>query len=331
MREFKRDLDVARVVASRKDWQDHVFECVASLSADSRRIRTASNLKHINWDVFNLNDYLFTHCTIVSSVCHDEDGHTITEGSAPIINANNNAWLNEVLGPPTNAYKSFIGAENYVEHVQVPYLSKGKILDAAIRKVRNASGENVFYVDILIATNRVHRDLIARIENGNLTTLSMGCVANVTQCSRCGKVINNDSETCNHLRYEAGQPYTTDFGYQSRTAELCGRVGQSDGIKFIEASWVENPAFKGAVINHYITGSRAVQAAIEEASSLIRLADYSIDLNNISERDVDVLKHVRVADRRGMTSLRLLVSAIEERLAETRVQRVADRLFTERD
>jgi len=47
------------------------------------------------------------------------------------------------------------------------------------------------------------------------------CLANLTTCSKCGKVMRNDWEACNHIRYEIGQEYRTDYGYMSRVAELC--------------------------------------------------------------------------------------------------------------
>jgi hypothetical protein len=52
----------------------------------------------------------------------------------------------------------------------------------------NGKTADVFYVDLLIATNRKHDDIVQRIINGQLTTLSMGATANVVQCSYCGKI-----------------------------------------------------------------------------------------------------------------------------------------------
>lgn len=173
---FDQNFQTTRIIDKIKDWQDYRQQCLATYTNGMKRIRTASQLNHVDWNTFNLNDYIFTHNTIVASVCHDKnDSHTITEGSVPTINANQNAWLNEVLGPPTNVYKTFNGAENFYEHVQDFRLSKGKVLDAVLRKVKNNAEEEVWYCDILVATNRRHRDLATRISNGELQTLSMGC------------------------------------------------------------------------------------------------------------------------------------------------------------
>ena len=61
-------------------------------------------------------------------------------------------------------------ATHNCEHIQVPELSKGKIIDAAARDI----GDSV-YIDILVATEKKHRALIAAIQQNRLTTLSMGC------------------------------------------------------------------------------------------------------------------------------------------------------------
>lgn len=64
------------------------------------------------------------------------------------------------------------------EHVQIENLSKGRILDAVARDI----GDSV-YVDILIATDRKHTELIRDIESGKMSTLSMGCFLPGTQVS----------------------------------------------------------------------------------------------------------------------------------------------------
>jgi len=177
MKQFDQNFHVANIVESNKDWIDYRQECISTYAnGRTARVRVANNLSRVDWNSYNLNDYIFTHNTIVASVCHDEmDNHTITEASVPTINANQNAWTNEVLGPPTNIYRSFVGAENFYEHVQDFRLSKGKVLDAVLRSVKNQGGEKVWYCDILVATNRKHRDLVARIAKKELDTLSMGC------------------------------------------------------------------------------------------------------------------------------------------------------------
>ena len=139
-----------------RQWKDFVVSSRGGL-------RTAFRDIQVNWNVYNSKDYLFTHESIVASVATDPDGYTIKPPTEEHVNANGNAWTNEVL---LNCYKTFIGGENYYEHVQVPSLSKGKILDAVIREVTH-NGEKIYVVDILVATNRIHQNLVRRIENGD--------------------------------------------------------------------------------------------------------------------------------------------------------------------
>ena len=130
--------------------------------------------------------FMLTHCTIIASVDTVKSsapmGRSMVDGfeierkyddwlvspkTAKFTNNNFDAWERKLL---LASFPTFIGGENYVEHIQIPELSKGKIIDAAARDI----GDSV-YVDILVATERKHRQLISAITNGTLQTLSMGC------------------------------------------------------------------------------------------------------------------------------------------------------------
>ena len=323
MRRGQIEFGVQRLIERPKDWSEHVRESLASCGT---RLRTAStHMANVDWNIYNLEDYLFSHNTIVTSVAHDKrDAHTITAGSAVDVNANGNAWLNEVLGPDTNIYRTFIGAENYFEHVQCPSLSKGKVLDTCLRQVRNNAGEPVYVADILVATHRGHRDLVSRIATGKLKTLSMGCIADVTQCSKCGKIVKHENDNCDHLKHELRQPYKTAYGYDSVVSELCGENGNKKSTRFIEASWVESPAYVGAVVNHLIAAPQL--ELVLQAHELMELGDNVIDFNALTAASVDALRHTRVADRNGMIMMRLLTEHAEKLLKQQRVGKIAGRL-----
>lgn len=94
-----------------------------------------------------------------------EEDHSYIAGGVAVHNCD--AWDRAVL---LKSYPTFIGGHNFVEHVQVEELSKGRIIDAVARDI----GDSV-YVDILIATDRKHADLVHAIESGKMSTLSMGC------------------------------------------------------------------------------------------------------------------------------------------------------------
>lgn len=220
-------------------------------------IRTAFRELDVDWKKYNTNDYLFTHDSIVCSVETEENGYWITKPCEELVNANGNAWKNEVL---LQCFRTFIGGDNFQEHIQIPALSKGKILDAIIRPVVHHSKHgdaNIYVVDILVATDRRHRELVERIESGQLKTLSMGAVCEVCQCSICGKIIKDDDKNCEHLDNYIGSYYKCEDGKKRVVAELCGALDENgnyieNSCNFIEASWVEHPAFEGAVVNAFI-------------------------------------------------------------------------------
>jgi len=215
---------------------------------------------------FDPKDYLLTHVTIVASVTvfpvpgiklgMIKEGsqsinrkwaeYLITPETDPYINNNHDSFSREVV---KLAYNTFIGAQNYQEHVQIPEMSKGRILDAVLRDIGDT-----LYVDILVATDRKHAQLVKDIEDGCLNTLSMGCSVDATQCTKCGHVAADETELCPHIRYEKGNYFLDEQGTRRRVAELCGHpsMGRTGGVTYIEASWVGAPAFTGAVMRNII-------------------------------------------------------------------------------
>ena len=108
------------------------------------------------------------------------------------------------------------------------------------------------YVDILVATDRKHESLIADIKSGKMNSLSMGCSITFSQCSKCGNVATDDTNMCRHIKYEKGNTFIDESGKTRVVSELCGHKSVPDSVTFIEASWVENPAFKGAVVRNLV-------------------------------------------------------------------------------
>jgi hypothetical protein len=234
--------------------------------------RTASN-KLVDYQKiisnFNPDEYLLTHCTIVASVDVEEapkpvhfasmktereyeqlkgkKDYFVSPETSKYMNANGDCWSRELL---KNSYRTFIGAENYVEHVQDPALSKGKILDAVLREVDDKKS---LFVDILVATNKKHSDLVSKIKTGKLTTLSMGAIVAFTVCTKCGRVASDETELCNDIRFFKKNSFISETDGKKRViAELCGHFLYPESNKFIEGSWVETPAFKGAVMRNEI-------------------------------------------------------------------------------
>jgi len=224
---------------------------------------------------FDPSQYLLSHATIISSVdtfsppgeekvgsvlvdgfnVHRKFGdYRITSGTSKYINNNEDAWSRPVL---LKSYSTFIGGQNFCEHVQIEELSKGRIIDAAARDV----GESI-YVDILIATEKKHEDLITAIRNGKMGTLSMGCSIEGSICTKCGHWAADETELCNHIKYAKGNTFFDKNGRIHRIAELCGHesIDPHGGVQFVEASWVETPAFTGAVLRNVLEPTEELNA-----------------------------------------------------------------------
>jgi hypothetical protein len=306
---FNLDLPVATTLSNpRNEW---------NMLTAGGRLRIAREID-VDWKKFNQDDYLMSHCTIVASCELEADGHTIKAACNELINNNGNAWSNEVL---LATFKSFIGGENYLEHVQVPELSKGKLLDAVARPVhfKNNRGEaDVYFVDILVATNRKHTELVGKIASGELTTMSMGCLADYVQCSKCGKVMGDNDANCSHLDNEILHKYVDKKGIQRVVSELCGRTimkngkreGDGKSCKFIEASWVGHPAFTGAVLNHYVSDIS------KDAAKILAFPTWKL-----SETMEEIFK-LRVADRAGMLVLKVARAELMRRKREAMIERL---------
>lgn len=231
-------------------------------SAKAPQLRSAAKVVLQEYDP---KAYMLTHCTIIASVNTEKNdaplGKSMVDGfeidrkyadwqissdTTKYVNNNYDAWERKLL---LACFRTFIGGENYVEHIQIPELSKGKIIDAAARDI----GDSI-YVDILVATDRKHRPLISAISGGSLQTLSMGCQVEFTICTKCGNVAYDETQLCNHIKYFKGNDFVDSLGQKRKIAELCGHIEEEPGsVKFIEASWVANPAFPGAVLRNILT------------------------------------------------------------------------------
>jgi len=302
------------------------------------KIKVASQEKLVDYKSiipdFNPDDYLLTHCTIIASVnvenaptpvsfknektqnnfkkLEGSADYYITPDTSKYINSNGDAWTKELL---KKTYKTFIGAENYLEHLQDPKYSKGKILDAALREVDD--GKSLF-VDILVATNKKHKDLVNKISSGELTTLSMGAAVDFTICTKCGRVATDETELCEHIKYEKKNSFISEHDGKKRVvAELCGSPLYEDSNKFIEGSWVENPAFVGAVLRNEIKVSEEMvkQAILKNYSKII---NSSPELKEASRILVAALKKSKVA-------LTPVEDAPEEKPADEPVPEVEDK------
>lgn len=302
------DANIVKVLSKPKQqWLYHRKKVLGSK-------RFASFDKPVDWQVFNSKQYLFTHSTIVSSVKLQKDGHTLVDPCQQLVNANGNAWSNEVLA---GSFRTFVGKPNFYQHYQIQGFQKGIILDAILRPVTyvgsNGKTAQIFYVDLLIATNRKHHQLVERIIKGQLSTLSMGCQAVLCQCSYCGKVFKDDQEECQHLQRYLGDYLQDKNGRKVMVSQLIGALDQNgkyiDGsCEFIQASWVQNPAFEGACLNYFIAEQdiRANQQAKKLANKKINYYDFA------SYFSASTLSQLRVADKYSYVAIQLMKQQLKK-------------------
>lgn len=192
------------------------------------------------------DDFIFAQTSIVSSVMTELNSHLIKPETARFINSNGDGWTNETLSA---SYKTFIGAYNYVNHVQDPDKAVGFIADAALRRIilNPETKTYVFYVDILVCTHRDFSDLVQKILTEQIQYLSMGCDMQFSTCSACGHVAYDEIDMCDHLLVQKGKYFIDKYGVKRITAELLGN-SQPGTVTFIEASWLSQvPAFGGAI------------------------------------------------------------------------------------
>ena len=224
------------------------------------RVKVAKNVIA----TYDPSKWLLSHMTIVASVDTDladpenkKSGWFIKPEYSIFVNNNGDSWERSLLRACAG---SFLGANEYVEHVQIPALSKGKVIDVAIREVPFMKGPDgkdltTLYVDILTATNRKHTDLVDKINSGEYNSVSMGCLIKYSQCSQCGNVAEDESKACQHVRFFKRNFFYDKNGVRRIVAELCGSADDPESCRFIDASWVRKPAFEGAVLRNIIEPS----------------------------------------------------------------------------
>lgn len=156
-------------------WEDN------RIASAGGRVVTASRDVVATYDP---SKWLLSHVSIMASVDVDlakpgdpKSNYLIKPEYSIFVNNNGDSWERALLAA---ASKTFLGADNFIEHVQIPSLSKGKVIDVALREVpftKDAEGNDLttIYVDILIATNRKHADIIQKIETNEYSAVSMGC------------------------------------------------------------------------------------------------------------------------------------------------------------
>lgn len=207
----------------------------------------------------------------IAHIFETEEGKWLVSKVASVKNTGVSCEVYNIEVDNDNSYIAEGVVVHNCEHVQIPELSKGKVIDIALREVpiaKDANGEDLtsLYVDVLLATNKKHVDLVEKIQSGEYNALSMGCLIKYSICTQCGRVAEDESQSCKHVKYFKGNYFYDENGVKRIIAELCGSSDDPESCKFIDASWVRKPAFEGAVINKIlpidINLSEKVQKAV---------------------------------------------------------------------
>lgn len=261
-------------------WMDEIRR--RALSPDGGFVKTASRVARM----FDHKNWLLSHSTIISGVQTEKgdnekakfQDHYVHPATRQFVNSNNDCWANGTL---TNSYRTFVGADVYAEHVAVPALSKGKILDAVLREIEIRKRPRIVtnYIDILVATNRKFGALVEDVESGRVTGMSMGASLAFTVCTRCGHAAHDEAGLCRHILHEKGDWFIDPRGTKRIIAELCGHPTERNSCVFIEASWVRTPAFKGAIVRANL--DVADKAAGEAFNKRIEYAHKVADLRKM--------------------------------------------------
>jgi hypothetical protein len=246
--------------------RSHALVKTPQVSSSAWSSRVASDSKSaVDANViaqYSPDKWLLSHVSIIASVDTDlvdpkdpTSNYHIKPTHSLYVNNNGDSWERELL---TKTYHTFKGANNYVEHVQVPELAKGKVIDVALREVvigKNDDGTpaTTLYADILVATSRKHVDLCEKILSGEYNAMSMGCLIQYSICSKCGNRAVDETEACDHIKYFKGNFFHDRSGVKRVIAELCGHKDDPKSVTFIDASWVRNPAFPGAVLRNILS------------------------------------------------------------------------------
>lgn len=149
------------------------------------------------------------------------------------------------VGEPKNAYKTFIGAYNYLNHDnQNPAKARGAIIDAIYHDDPDDK-----WVECLIELDRDRcPKLCSLIESGDIDTVSMGTECSQTICSVCGNVAEYPFQFCEHIQ-QKGRVYGDKLAY-----EIC------EGLEFFELSWVYTPADPTAYTTMIVADGKSVDA-----------------------------------------------------------------------
>lgn len=198
---------------------------------------------------------LYVHTIAFFSVDVDSEvDHYITPETEQYVNTNGDAWerrfVLKIFG------RDFPGAFNFEEHIQIPRLNRGRVVDTFAKLL-----DNTIQVDVLIRVD--DSIVIDDVLMGRYKSVSIGCAYKFATCTQCGTQFAPDDERCVCIETNLKGHFYDNNGIKRIVAELVGHRDDEDSAQLYECSWVQHPAFKGA----------DVQRILKVAGKTIRLSD----------------------------------------------------------
>jgi len=215
---------------------------------------------------------LYAHVTAFFTV--DVDPRTdyyITPETSDFVNSNGDAWERKLA--TARFGKDFPGAFNFEEHIQIPVLNRGRVVDTFAKVLPKTMA-----VDALI---RVDDPIVIQdVITGAYNAVSIGCSYQFAICTQCGTRFSPDDKRCTHIRNNLKGYFRDQNGIWRRVAELVGHWKNPESIEYYEISWVLNPAFKGADLHSYLKNS-AKEIRLSDLFSFANMVNISLILPKI--------------------------------------------------
>jgi len=215
---------------------------------------------------------LYVHVTAFFTVDVDpKTDYYITPETSDFVNSNGDAWERKLA--TIRFGKDFPGAFNFEEHIQIPVLNRGRVIDTYGKILpKTMAIDALIRVDDSIVIN----DVIMGLYNA----VSIGCSYEFAFCSQCGRKFTPDDERCTHLVNNLKGYFKDENGIWRRVAELVGHWKNPESIEYYELSWVRNPAFKGADVHSYLKHS-AKEIRLSDLFTFSNMVNISLILPKI--------------------------------------------------
>jgi len=199
---------------------------------------------------YNPNKYLYIHTVVVPSTKLEKNGFHIKPG-----HEFSNTWSDSIPEDVLEYFSpTFKISHIYLEHVHIPQLRKGRVVDYNLYKMNIGKSKDVLVADCLLALELKHKDLVKMCLDGSIGAVSQGCFSDHLTCSKCGNVVQELEQACDHVHFEGNSWFKDENGITRLVSNLLGSTTRDTSFSFFDVSLVMRPSFYIAVfrdiLNH---------------------------------------------------------------------------------